>query len=107
MRNINASILQIACVGAVAVALFANSASAAPISRAQLTADTAAVEKAEWAPRCWWKDTYWGPQQVCRQSWAQPSYPGYGAYEGGYDDDRRWRRHRHHHHHDDWDDDER
>lgn len=105
MRKIYSSMLQIGCAGAVAVLVFTNSASAAPISSAQLNAGAASIEKTEWVPRCWWKETYWGPQQVCRQTWAPPSYPGYGAYGGGYDDDWRWRRHHPHHH--DWDDDER
>jgi hypothetical protein len=75
----------------------AGAATAAPSPASSLGELSSPIEQADWVPRCWWRQTYWGPQQVCRQVWVDSYSPGYGFY-GGYG----WRRH--HHHHRDWDD---
>jgi hypothetical protein len=94
MRRLHMSLPQVALSGLLAGVGVLGVATAAPLPVATLGEAAASVEKIDWVPRCWWKQTYWGPQQVCRQVWV-PSYnPGYGVYgDGG---DWRWR---HHHHH--------
>jgi hypothetical protein len=71
-------------------------ANAAPLSPASLNAAATPLEKADWVPRCWWRQGLWGPQQVCQQVWAQPQYYGYGGGYGGRGD---WDYGRGHHEH--------
>jgi hypothetical protein len=52
-------------------------ANAAPFSIASLGTTAAPFEKAAWVPRCWWRGSPWGPQQVCRQVWMEPRYYDY------------------------------
>jgi hypothetical protein len=61
-------------------------------------------EKADWVPRCWWRPSAWGPQQICKQVWVEPQYQGFDggyAFRGG----GEYRRH-YHDHHEHYEDDE-
>lgn len=73
-------------------------ADAAPFSTPSLGATTAPFEKADWVPRCWWRQTLWGSQQVCQQVWVEPRYYDYGQ---GYGPGGGWDHRRHYHGEDD------
>ena len=44
--------------------------------------DHVPFEKADWVPRCSWRQGLWGPQQVCQQVWVEPGYYDYGQGYG-------------------------
>jgi hypothetical protein len=78
-------------------------ADAAPFSTPSFGATPAPFEKADWVPRCSWRQGLWGPQQVCQQVWVEPGYYDYGQ---GYGSGGGWGYRRHYHDQDDEDDED-